>query len=103
MLLFHYASAPVVAGILVLGVAGCLEIGRALGLRGLKGDPGGALSGLGPIEGAIFGLMGLILAFTFSGAAERFDLRKHLIIEEANAIGTAYLRVDLLPPAAQPE
>jgi hypothetical protein len=41
--------------------------------------------------------MGLLLAFTFSGAASRFDARRQLIVEETNAIGTAYLRLDLLP------
>ncbi len=79
-----------------------LEIGRRIGIRRRKADPDHASAGLGAIEGAVFGLMGLLIAFTFSGAAERFDGRRHLIGEEANAIGTAYLRIDLLPPSAQP-
>ena len=54
------------------------------------------------IEGAIFALFGLLLAFTFSGAATRYDTHRQLVVEEANDIGTAYLRLDLLPPAAQP-
>jgi hypothetical protein len=54
------------------------------------------------IEGAIFALFGLLLAFTFSGAVERYDHHRELLVEETNAIGTAYLRLDLLPPAAQP-
>ena len=54
------------------------------------------------IEGAIFALFGLLLAFTFSGAAARYDTHRELMVEETNAIGTAYLRLDLLPPAAQP-
>jgi len=54
------------------------------------------------IESAIFALFGLLLAFTFSGAVERYDRHRELLIEETNAIGTAYLRLDLLPPAAQP-
>jgi hypothetical protein len=58
--------------------------------------------GLGAIEGAIFGLLGLILAFSFSGALTRFDARRHLVVEEANDIGTAWLRVALLPADAQP-
>ena len=53
------------------------------------------------IEGAVFALLGLLIAFTFSGAASRFEARRHLIVEEANAIGTAYLRLDLLPAARQ--
>jgi hypothetical protein len=51
----------------------------------------------GAVAAAIFGLMGLLIAFTFSGAASRFDERRHLIVQEANAIGTFYLRLDLLP------
>jgi hypothetical protein len=46
-------------------------------------------------------LLGLLLAFTFSGAASRLDLRRGQIVQEANAIGTAYLRVDLLSSDAQ--
>jgi hypothetical protein len=54
------------------------------------------------IDGAIFALFGLLLAFTFSGAISRYDGHRILINEEANDIGTAYLRLDLLPPAQQP-
>ena len=45
---------------------------------------------------------GLLLAFTFSGAAARLDARRAQIVDEANAIGTAWLRLDVLPSAAQP-
>jgi len=72
--------------------------------RMLNGAPGSSpRAGAGVVEGAVFALMGLLVAFTFSGAASRFDERRKLIIEEANAIGTAYLRIDLLPSAAQPD
>jgi hypothetical protein len=54
------------------------------------------------VEGAVFGLLALLVAFTFSGAAARFDTRRQLILEETNDIGTAYLRLDLLPLSAQP-
>ncbi|HTC75789.1 MAG TPA: hypothetical protein VK684_09450 [Edaphobacter sp.] len=54
------------------------------------------------IESAIFALFGLLLAFTFSGAVERYDRHRELIVEETNTIATAYLRLDLLPPTAQP-
>ncbi len=59
--------------------------------------------GVGAAEAAVFGLLGLLIAFTFSGAASRFEDRRHLITAETNAIGTAYLRIDLLPADAQPE
>jgi hypothetical protein len=56
----------------------------------------------GAISSALFALLGLLLAFTFSGAWSRLDTRRQLIVQEANAIGTAYLRLDLLPAEAQP-
>lgn len=83
-------------------LVGATEVGRRLGIRRSKRDAEGARAGLGAIEGALFGLLGLLIAFTFSGAATRFDHRRTLIAQEGNDIGTAYLRVDLLPPAAQP-
>jgi hypothetical protein len=88
---------------LFLGMLLCLEAGRRLRLRFQKGGIEKDAEGLGVVEGALLGLMGLVIAFTFSGAAARFDDRRHLIIEEANDIGTAYLRLDMLPEAAQPQ
>ena len=86
---------------LFVGMVICLELGRRLGTRTLARDPKGGAFGLGVVEGAVFGLYGLLLAFTFSGAAIRFDTKRQLIAEEANAIGTAYLRLDLLPADSQ--
>ena len=81
-------------------VLACIEFGRRIRLR-RKDD--NASKGIGVIDGAVFGLMGLILAFSFSGAESRFETRRQLIVQETNAIGTAYLRVDLLPEATQPQ
>jgi hypothetical protein len=86
---------------LLAGMMALLEIGRRIGLRDLARDPDHAGKGLGPLVGSLFGLMGLLLAFTFSGAGARFDARRNLIVEEANTIGTAYLRISLLPSASQ--
>jgi hypothetical protein len=91
------------AGGLFVGMIALLDLGRRFGRRRQGKDQEGARAGLGAVEGAVFALMGLLIAFTFSGAASRFDARRQLIVEEANAIGTAWLRLDLLPPAAQPE
>jgi hypothetical protein len=78
------------------------EVGRWHGRRYLERTGSTSAPGVGVIEGAVFALLGLLIAFTFSGAASRFDDRRQLIIDEGNAIGTAYLRVDLLPAASQP-
>jgi hypothetical protein len=87
------------AGGLFLGMLLFVEIGRRIGARRLANDPEG---GTGAVDGAVFALFGLLVAFTFSGAGARFDARRDLITKEANAIGTAWLRLDLLPPEAQP-
>src|SRR6476469_4199228 len=86
-----------------IGMLACAEMGRRLGLGHLAREPKKLAEGAGAAEAAVFGLLGLLIAFTFSGAASRFEDRRHLVTEEANAIGTAYLRVDLLPADAQPE
>lgn len=87
---------------LLLGMLLFLEIGRRIGTRRLARDPEGLAKGIGAAEAAVFGLLGLIIAFSFSGAASRFEDRRHLITQEANAIGTAWLRIDLLQADAQP-
>ena len=78
-----------------------LEVGRRIGARRLAKEGEAAAKGFGAIEGAVFALLGLILAFSFSGALTRFDARRHLVVAEANNIGTAFLRIDLLPVDAQ--
>lgn len=88
---------------LFFGMLAFLELGRQIGMARLARDPAGLEKGIGAAEAAVFGLLGLIIAFTFSGAASRFEDRRHLITEEANAIGTAWLRIDLLPADSQPE
>lgn len=97
-------SIPMISVLVALFVAGgalaMLEFGRKVALRrrraGLEVGAGGA------IEGAVFALFGLLVAFTFSGAASRFEDRRALVTDEANALGTAWLRLDLLPAETQP-
>jgi hypothetical protein len=49
------------------------------------------------MEGAVLGLLGLLIGFTFAMTVSRYDLRKQLVLAEANAIGTTYLRAGFLP------
>ncbi|MGZ3444279.1 MAG: bestrophin-like domain [Myxococcaceae bacterium] len=86
--------------IVFAALLGCLVLGRRLGV--LDAASGPERSEVGAVDGAVFALLGLLIAFTFSGAADRFERRRSLIVHEANAIGTAYLRLDVLPPATQP-
>jgi len=88
--------------LLFAGIAGCQLLGfRIAKQRRTHGDPG-LNKGTTAVQGSLFALLGLLVAFTISGGEDRLDVRRRLIIEEANAIETAYLRLDLLPPAAQP-
>ena len=100
--MFNVLTFSLLAAGLFVVILLLLEAGRRMGIRRRRLDPEKANAGLGALEGAVFGLMGLLIAFTFSGAATRFDGRRQLVGEEANDIGTAYLRVDLLPTSAQP-
>jgi hypothetical protein len=86
---------------LFVGMLLFLEVGRRLGMR-LKDDSSAAAEGIGAVDGAVFAVLGLLIAFTFSGATTRFDSRRQLIVGETNNIGTAYLRLDVLPADAQP-
>jgi hypothetical protein len=62
-----------------------------------------AADGGGTALGGLLALLGLLLAFTFGMASARYDGRKQMLLDEANAIGTAYLRADLLPEPGRGE
>jgi hypothetical protein len=88
--------------VLFAGMLACLEVGFRTG-RWLNAHRRALDGGSAVIEAAIFGLLGLLLAFSFSGGEARLDAKRQLIVQETNAIGTAYLRLDLLPGNEQPE
>ncbi|MGE4183289.1 MAG: DUF4239 domain-containing protein [Limisphaerales bacterium] len=85
-----------------VGVFGLLAVGRRLGKGLWATEAVGGGEGLGVVDGAVFGLLGLLLAFSFSGAASRFEGRRSLILAEANSVGTAWMRIGLLPEESQP-
>ena len=73
----------------------CLQAGILFGRRRQR-NAQGKLEGAGAIVGAAMGLLAFMLAFTFNNAATRYESRKALVIEEANAIGTTWLRAGFL-------
>lgn len=85
-----------IAASLMGGLLFALELGFQLGRRAVKHREAPSGGQVGAIQGAALGLLGLLLGFSFAGAASRFLERQDLIVEEANAIGTAYLRADML-------
>jgi hypothetical protein len=73
------------------------EFGHRLGkFRTGSNDPESA-SQVGGMVAAELGLLAFLLAFTFGLAGTRFDVRRQVLLDEANAIGTAYLRAGMLP------
>src|ERR1044071_6617252 len=102
----HTITVFLLTGGLFVGMLLFLEIGRRLATGRGKRDAeisgeGVEAEGVGAVDGAVFALLGLLLAFTFSGASSRFDARRQLVVEETNNIGTAFLRLDLLPAGFQ--
>jgi prepilin signal peptidase PulO-like enzyme (type II secretory pathway) len=79
------------------------EIGFRLGRKLETGTPESIKSQISTVEAAILGILALLLGFTVSMAVSRFETRKQLVLEEADAIGTSSLRAQLLPAPAGPE
>jgi hypothetical protein len=94
--------AAAIAVVLFFAILGLEEYGFRRGRARAARHPESGRHGLGSVEGAVYGLLGLLIAFSFSGAASRYEHRREQIVDEANAVGTAYLRVDVLPPELQP-
>src|SRR5262245_11932346 len=88
--------------VMFLGILLAIAVGRRLGKRILAREGAAGMPSVGSLESAVFALLGLLVAFTFSGALTRYDTRRAQVVDEANAIGTAWLRADLLPASAQP-
>lgn len=95
--------AIVLSSSLFVGIVACLEVGYRIALRNSAKHPESVHEGIAVIEAAVFALFGLLLGFSFAGGTSRLDASRQLIIQESNAIGTAYLRLDLLPASDQAE
>lgn len=73
------------------------EVGFRFGLRQARRSKTQGETPQGVIAGSILGLVSFLLAFTFGIAAQNYTERRGVVLDEANAIGTAFLRADLLP------
>lgn len=75
----------------------CLVIVLGYWIGRKSSEDGEAESQINTVQGAVLGLLALLFAFTFAMAASRYDTRKQFVLLEANAIGTTYLRAQMLP------
>lgn len=96
MMEFHVIAELAIVATLLIALGGSFEAGFRIG-RGAaaRGRVPGSLQ-MGSIQGAVLGLLGLLLGFSFAGASARFMERQDLIIRDAGAIGTAWQRAELL-------
>lgn len=83
--------------ILFFLLIGFYILGYRVRLRMITHSENQTVEDLGAINGTLLGLLALLLAFTFSMSNSRYDIRRELAIQEANAIGTAVLRADVYP------
>ena len=90
----------VIFAILLGAMFGSVALGRRLGARTRAAYDGDARAYAGGLHTAMLGLLALLLGFTVSMAGQRFELNRDLVVDEVNAIDTAYARADL---AAEPE
>lgn len=79
-----------------VGMLAFPEIGYCLSRRSSR-KPEVTHEGIGVVEAAVFALLGLLLGFSFADGTSRLEARRQLIVQETNAISTAYDRLDLLP------
>jgi hypothetical protein len=94
----HFA----IYGVLVACMLLALAWGHWLGRRHQASGDVTAKDWVGIVDGPILAIYGLLLAFSFYGAMQRFDERRKLIVEESIVLASAYRQTDLLPEADRP-
>lgn len=89
-------NSGLIALILLISMAGAVEAGYRIGFRQREAASEASRDHVYAIQASILGILALLLGFTFSLALQRYDSRSEAVVNEANAIGTAYLRAQLL-------
>ena len=95
--LLDYLPLWLLVPVFALVLWGALEAGYRCGKWRHATTPDEREQPVAAIVASILGLLALVLGFTFGLAASRFDARRQAVLEEANAIGTTYLRASFLP------
>ena len=95
-ILYNHSSVLIVIVLFAL-ILLANEAGYWFARRFIKKSDDGIKSQTNAIQAGMLGLLALLMGFSFSMALQRFDGRSAATIEESNAIGTAYLRIGLLP------
>jgi hypothetical protein len=96
-------SSALLIGILFLVSVLAMEAGYYLGRRAQARANPATIDHVAMIQTALLSVLALLLGFTFSLALQRYDRRSEAVVNEANAIGTTYLRTELLPSLIRDE
>ena len=95
--LLYDVNSGLIAVILLVSMVAAIELGYRVGFARCAPAGDDAKVHINGIQAAILGILALLLGFTLSLSLQRFDSRSEAVVDEANAIGTAYLRVQLIP------
>lgn len=93
----------VIALVVTLLMAAAMELGLRTGLKSRHRADEDVRSQVSTMQSSLLGILALLLGFTFSMALSRFDARSDAVVDEANAIGTTWLRTGLLAEPARDE
>ena len=98
---FFTLDAAIICAVLFVACVLMVIAGKAVRDRFLASDEQESKGGVNALLGALFGLWGFLLAFTFSNVSARFENVRVSMVEEANIIRTVILRLDMLPDSIQ--
>ncbi|WP_140912279.1 hypothetical protein [Methylomonas koyamae] len=94
--IMYDVSSLLIALLLLLSMLLAIEIGYRVGLRIMPTVRDDFKAHVNATSASLVGILALLLGFTFSLSLQRYDSRSEAVVDEANAIGTAYLRAQLL-------
>ena len=97
---FYTVDTRILTLALFVVMVAAIKLGQAIAKK--TGRETGDNPGNSVITGSLYGLLGLLLAFTFGMSGDRFKERRNIIAQEANHIGTAIFRIQLYADSVQP-
>lgn len=101
--IMYSQSSVLIIGVLFVSLVLAIEAGYRVGRKAQPFSTEATTSHVSAVQASLLGVLALLLGFTFSLSLQRYDSRSEAVVDEANAIGTAYLRTQLLPPSIRGE
>lgn len=99
--MLHELPTWIIAVGLLIAMTAANEIGYRVAARGRERETEPSRAASTTLKGSVFGLVALLLGFSFSATTARYDLRQRLVLDQANAVGTCHLRAGLLEESSR--